>query len=198
MKIVHIDMSYIVASILVTKNKYYKESHCTFKECNEVTNVLRKQLHSNVVINNYIDDRYYKICRDVIVLKEDIDLIDIIDRFQAYLPFNVLCTIWKSEYIYKILENTRTIEKQKLNFTPSDIEIIIEKIVECPDKFYEKIAGELNEEEFLFISSLINEKSCSNCNNMSCRIPSDNKPNDNCAEWSNPELIGKMKLLRKY
>lgn len=196
MKTVHIDMSYIVASILVVKNKYYKESHCTFKECNDVINKLRKELY-NVVINNYIDDRYFKICRNVIVLKEDIDLIDIIDRFQAYLPFKILSIIWNNEYIFKILENSRTVEKQGLNFIPSNIETIIEKIVEKPNKFYEKIAGELSHEEFLFISSLINEKSCSNCNNLSCRIPSAEKPIDDCISWRNPSLVGKTKLLRR-
>ena len=69
MKTIYIDMSYIVASILVIKSKYYNETHCTFKECNAVTNELRKKLY-NVVINNNIDDHYFKICREVIVLKE--------------------------------------------------------------------------------------------------------------------------------
>ena len=54
MKTVHIDMSYIVASILATKNKYYNETHCTFKECNAVTNELRKKLYNAVINNNII------------------------------------------------------------------------------------------------------------------------------------------------
>ncbi len=196
-KITHIDKSYVVATILATKDKYYNEAFCTFKECNEVANVLRKEIY-NAVISNNIDDHYYKMCRDVIVLKEDFDLFDIKMRFQGYLPFNILKILWDDVFIYKILEEQRKLSKEKLNFAPSDLGEIIEKIVNNPSQFYQKIAGELSNEEFLFISSLINEKSCSNCNNLSCRIPSDDKPIDNCVEWSNPELIGKMKLLRKY
>lgn len=197
MKTIHIDMSYIVASILVTKNKYYNETHCTFKECNIVTNELRKKLY-NAVINNNIDDHYFKICREVIVLKQDIDLIDIIDRFQAYLPFNILNIIWKNEYIYKILEDIKINEKNDLNFIPNNIENIIEKIVENPNLFYEKIAGELDEKEFLFIRSLIDNKNCSNCSNGLCKMPNFEKPIDDCVSWCNPSLIGKTKLLRKY
>ncbi len=83
------------------------------------------------------------------------------------------------------------------------LESIIDKIVERPDEFYTKLAYELSVEERETLKRLIENRSCYNCTNESCRIEHYEKigldelgrPNgSNCLGWNNSELVGRQKI----
>lgn len=98
------------------------------------------------------------------------------------------------------------LEAAKNNIAITPIEDIIEKILKHPDSFYEKICEELAPEERLFIIQNLENKSCMNCTNSTCRVPyaektgvdeSDKPQGSQCIGWSNEVLIGKCKVFKK-
>lgn len=73
--------------------------------------------------------------------------------------------------------------------------------------FYGIIANNLNGEEYRHIKEQLIGKSCLNCSNGSCRVPTyekiglnefGNPQGQDCIGWCNPELVGKAKILQKY
>ena len=83
---------------------------------------------------------------------------------------------------------------------------MINRIVESPTEFYKKICDELTAEERMFILKYLENKSCMNCTNGSCRVEYNEKvgvdefgkpQGSQCAGWFNTELIGRAKVLRK-
>lgn len=86
------------------------------------------------------------------------------------------------------------------------LEHLIEQIIENPSEFYVKLAGELSPEEREYLKQLIENRSCRNCTNDSCRIETREKigldefgkpQGSSCFSWNNPELIGKQLILKK-
>lgn len=69
------------------------------------------------------------------------------------------------------------------------LEEIIDKILDNPSLFYEKVAYELSQEEYNFIKSKI-DKNCSNCTHK-CE-----NYQGTCCNWDNKELVGKIKVMR--
>lgn len=75
---------------------------------------------------------------------------------------------------------------------------IIERVVENPQEFYEKIASVLTPQEKEFVKMQIQNKSCLNCTNPSCHVESYEKTMDTCCvAWENQELVGQQLLLIK-
>lgn len=92
--------------------------------------------------------------------------------------------------------------ERDFNFTHEDIVEYIEK----PMDFFERICYELTVEERLFILEILENKSCMNCANGSCRVEYSEKigvdefgnpQGSKCIGWFNAELIGRSKVLRK-
>lgn len=92
----------------------------------------------------------------------------------------------------------------KTNITP--LANLIDRILEDPDEFYERIAEELTVEERLFILDELKNKSCLSCTNGCCSVPSYEKVGvdesgklvgSECIGWFNARLIGRSKVLRK-
>lgn len=88
----------------------------------------------------------------------------------------------------------------------SDINKLIDKILQNPKEFYEKICELLTFEERNFIIKMLKDKSCQNCQNVSCKVKNsdkisldeNNQPlSFNCLDWYNAEQIGRSKLSRK-
>ena len=72
---------------------------------------------------------------------------------------------------------------------------------------YFKIATLLTPEERDFIRQRLENKSCTNCTNASCKVPNAEKigidefgqsQGHNCLSWNNPEYIGKSRVLKLY
>lgn len=64
-------------------------------------------------------------------------------------------------------------------------------------QYYIDITNNLSIEEKDRLRKLIENKSCTNCSNMSCRVNTDIYGLDACIAWNNEELIGKAKVLKK-
>lgn len=92
------------------------------------------------------------------------------------------------------------------NIPITKLDIILNRIIENPKEFYENICWELTPDERVFILKCLENKSCMNCTNGSCRVEYDEKVGVNeygkpqgsdCTGWFNAELIGRSKVLRK-
>ena len=118
-----------------------------------------------------------------------------------------------AEDIYKQYFDTIDLDKKysieelayanDINVTKLDY--IIEKIVDKPTRFYERICEELTVQERMFILKKLENKSCLTCTSGTCRIESSEKvgydvfgkpEGSQCLGWYNPELIGKSKVLK--
>lgn len=97
--------------------------------------------------------------------------------------------LWNDNLIFQIIENIK-LGDELVSF--KSLEKILNKIIANPELFYYKIAQELSLEEYNYIKSKINNKSCINCINE-C-LEDELK---GCFRWNNPILVGKSKVLRK-
>ncbi len=183
----YLDTSFVIASIMYTKNKHYQEEFATLKEVNVVKNILQQRFNKeklNIIINDEVDFTYFKYI-DGVILKNDVPLSGIVNRYKGHC-YSIEClkNLWDDNFIFEILENMRN------GFESKSLEIIISKVLDNPSLFYKKVAHELSKEEYDFIKSKI-EKSCSNClNNCS--------ESTLCGNWQNDELVGKKKVLTKF
>lgn len=109
-KTIFIEKSYIVASIINVKSKYFKNDFVTFEELNYIAEQFQKKLNEqnfNVIILDNIDNDYFDIS-DVIRINKakGLSLDSIICRYQGYLNSNVLFLIWNEkttlDYLLKL------------------------------------------------------------------------------------------------
>jgi len=123
------------------------------------------------------------------------------EQFPNTSSFNTM--ISKATKIYTTISyedviNHYTNIKRKNEIPNFSLEEIIDKVIENPREFYTKISDELSIEEREYLKSIIQNKTCGNCSNMSCRIETYEKLSSNaCIAWENRELIGKQKILYK-
>ena len=92
------------------------------------------------------------------------------------------------------------------NFKHSNLEDLIQKVIDDPYEFYVKICYALSIEERLSLIEQLKDKNCMNCSNGSCTIETYEKvglneygeaEGSNCVGWFNAELIGKSRVLKK-
>lgn len=75
---------------------------------------------------------------------------------------------------------------------------IIDKIINNPQEFYEKIANSLSPQEREHFKNLILNKNCFNCTNGCCSVGTYEKSKEqSCAGWDNKELIGRQLVFMK-
>ena len=80
----------------------------------------------------------------------------------------------------------------------TELEDVISKTIANPDKFYTNICNGLNHKERNDIVENIQNKSCSNCTNSSCKLSDEEKESiSNCKSWFNEVEIGMSKVLRR-
>lgn len=88
-----------------------------------------------------------------------------------------------------------TKDKNNSNLSLDDV---IEKVIENPREFFIKIANALSIQEREYLKLLIENKSCINCSNGTCKVESTEKTRDDiCVAWDNKELIGRQKILTR-
>lgn len=82
---------------------------------------------------------------------------------------------------------------------------VIEEIYGKTTKFYESITDALDPIECQYIKDCLIGKCCDNCTNGSCNVETREKigvdeqgrpVGENCIGWSNPDLIGRSKVLK--
>jgi len=105
--------------------------------------------------------------------------------------------------IEKEIQDKTTDMKITQNLT---LEEIIKRIIKNPREFYIRVASILSIEEIEYLKQLIENKSCQNCTNENCHLEYNEKigldkmgniHGSNCSEWTNPELIGRKRIMRK-
>lgn len=79
----------------------------------------------------------------------------------------------------------------------SNLETILNKVLENPRKLYEEVASHLPQEEYQLIKQELEDKNCQTCRNRCCRVESYEKPVENCVGYENKGRIGKAKVLSK-
>jgi len=122
------------------------------------------------------------------ILNPEKTIDDLIKRFRAYLPLDVLIAFMDEEVVKEGLN-------QKKDFIPKELTMIIDKIIDNPKVFYENISKELSSEEYNFLKREIEIKNCRSCRNESCRVESSEKPVDYGHAWINNEMVGRQKVL---
>ncbi len=110
---------------------------------------------------------------------------------------------------YKKLEETlekRTTDIPVSAGISSSLTALIDKIIEKPSDFYIKLAAALPPEEREFLRKLIENRSCMNCTNSSCRVEQSEKvgldeigkpEGRSCLAWDNKELVGKQFIIQQ-
>lgn len=196
-----LEKSFVIASIMCSKNKHLGETFVTTREGNIIQNKLIKEFNKkdmSVCITDKIDTRYFKVNDDVIVMNEDngIDLQFIKDRYTEYISsLEIAKVLWDDIFIFNCVNEIK--ENNHLQFEPCGITEIIDKILKNPDVFYEKIAKELSKEEYKYLKEKIEDRNCKNCKNMTCNREAYQKIMYNCDAWENDRMIGKIKILNK-
>ena len=106
--------------------------------------------------------------------------------------------IYTTKSYEEIIKHYLDLKKQK-EICKTSLTEIITKVIDSPAEFYKKICNELTIEEREYLKSIIENKTCKNCSNMSCRVETYEKIADDipCLYWDNQELIGKYKILQK-
>lgn len=106
------------------------------------------------------------------------------------------------EKLKEIRESLYSLHIRKLNreYLPyyTNLEEILNKTIEEPNKFYTNVCRILTNEERRDIAHDIPNKSCQNCQNGECTLTQEEKAkNSNCESWYNEVEIGMSKVLRR-
>lgn len=189
----YLDTSFIIASILNTKNKHYQENFVTLKEVSVAKSILRKKFNAkaiNIIITDDIDYHFFDYVDGIFVKNKDVTLHDLVNRYQGHCYSNeCFMILWNDDIIFEMLEKI----KYNVYDEEKPLEQILNKIINNPELFYCKIAQELSLEEYEYIKSKISNKNCINCINECL----DDELNG-CFRWNNPILVGKCKIIKKF
>ena len=187
--IIFMNTSFIINSIMKTKIKNYQENFVTLNELILVKGALQekfKQKNLRVQIADKISN-LFRFDNNVYIMQEGLTIEEIEKKYQDYCFTNEIFKIlWDDDYIYETLENA----KKDGHFIPKSLDDILNKIIKNPKKFYEQVAQELSLEEYEYIKSKLDYKSCKNC-------IYDCMSSKECSKWKNDELIGRSKILSK-
>lgn len=204
MKMFFIDTSFILASIMNTKQKHYLECFATFAEVNALRQAMQQEFNKrglNACITDEVNPDHFDVYDGVYVKKRGLTIEGLEYWYRSHCPsIAISLVLWDDEFISQYIQGLRQPRVQKLPFEPMQLDAILNKILDNPTRFYEKIAGELSKEEYDFIEKLIQDKSCLNCANSCCDgtiVEFGKTQNGLCSNWHNDELVGRRKILVK-
>lgn len=113
-----VEKSYVIASILNVKYKYFKEEFVTYSELNEICWAVQEKLNEeniNTCITSEVSECF--LLKDNIVINEELkmSLPNVVKMYMGYLPLDVALVIWDEELILNKLIEIRERElKRKL------------------------------------------------------------------------------------
>lgn len=193
---IYIGKGSILTGIVMTKQKRHYEPQVTEEELNFVIQAileLASKMGLQINVSNNVSSQLYDFDGESYSKKEDVTYERLLERYKGSFNFHSL-PIWDCEYIFSQLKKLKSLKINSVEYTPARIDVILEKILDRPEEFYQKVAAELSPEEYYFLESLIQSKKCSNCSKQDC----DKRENDvACHNWHNSELVGKAKLMKK-
>lgn len=102
----YIPKSYMLASIMKTKIKYFKDGCVTDRELNVLTNAMQKRFNEanfNVIITEDINYTDFENIGLMYVINDryTTTIEDIEANYQAHLPLDILAMIWDEKFILK-------------------------------------------------------------------------------------------------
>lgn len=119
-----IENSYVIAAIMKINNKYFNKNYISRRQLNTLAWDIQKRFNEqniNALFVENIDKDYFEDYGDIIMLSDNyINNIESIEqRFQAYLPMEILSIIWDEKFILSnINENAENkISERIKNFT---------------------------------------------------------------------------------
>lgn len=104
MKTIFMPKTYVIASLMKIKKKYFNESFVTFKELNIISNKIQTEFNEqniNAIITDNIDKEFYKL-EEVIVLNNT--SLEEIETASYYCSSDeVMSILWSENFICKQL-----------------------------------------------------------------------------------------------
>lgn len=116
----YVPKSYMLASIMKTKIKYFQDAIVTDRELNVLTNAMQKRFNEfniNAIITEDINYTDFENIGLMYVINDrySTTIEDIEATYQAHLPLDILAMIWDEKFILKGLT-------KNLNSTLSSVE----------------------------------------------------------------------------
>ena len=104
----YVPKSYMLASIMKTKIKYFKDGCVTDRELNVLTNAMQKRFNEfniNAIITEDINYTDFENIGLMYVINDRWrqTIYDIEKTYQAHLPLDILSMIWNEKFILKSL-----------------------------------------------------------------------------------------------
>ncbi|MFQ6723821.1 MAG: hypothetical protein ACLRFE_00620 [Clostridia bacterium] len=102
----YVSKSYMLASIMKTKMKYFQDAIVTDRELNVLTNAMQKRFNEfniKAIITEDVDNVCFEFRGDSYFIsdKYGYTIEDVKDKYQAYLPLDILAMIWDEKFILK-------------------------------------------------------------------------------------------------
>lgn len=112
-----VEKSYLLASIMRAKFRYFKEDFVTKKEVNVLAQAMQNRFNrhnAGATIIDEVDQYYFKDMGDRYILNKDnsVDIRDIEARYQAYLPIGLLKLVWEDRIILKDLSDNFSLKRK--------------------------------------------------------------------------------------
>lgn len=118
----YVPKSYMLASIMKTKIKYFKDGCVTDRELNVLTNAMQKRFNEsniNAIITEDINYSDFENIGLMYVINDryTATIEDIEASYQAHLPLDILTMIWDENFILKGLTRNLNSTIQRLEET---------------------------------------------------------------------------------
>ena len=135
-KTIFIEKSYIVASILNTKNKYLNSNFTTLEEVNYISTKIQQELNKEkigAIILDSIDPNYFNVLETITINKDaDLTLESIVAHYKGYLDLEILLLIWNEKMMLNYLKEFM-VNQNKQQFDILDMhcsnEVVLNKTI---------------------------------------------------------------------
>lgn len=124
----YVPKSYMLASIMKTKIKYFQDAIVTDRELNVLTNAMQKRFNEfniNVIITEDINYSDFENIGLMYVINDRYrqTIYDIEKTYQAHLPLDILAMIWDEKFILKGLTKNlnSTLQRVEENYEQSNL-----------------------------------------------------------------------------
>lgn len=115
-----IEKSYMIASIMKINREYLHKNYVSKRQLNVLTWNMQKLFNEkniDAIFVDYIDGGYFEDYGDIIMLHDDYiyDFESVLERYQAYLPLEILSIIWDEELmVSNVIDNFQNILKENV------------------------------------------------------------------------------------
>ena len=101
-----IEKSYLITSIMYINRKYLNKNYVTKSELNSLMWHIQNKLNENDVDALFVHNdcfKYYDDCGDIFVLNNNYSFDNVKQRFQSFLPIDILKILWDEEVLLSLI-----------------------------------------------------------------------------------------------